>query len=201
MKESVSFVYADGGDRWLDEESPLLADLGLLAPTVEGENIALELATDGEAVVLRFGLFYGGVGNRAIDEMLKLAKVRSSMLAGNPDAYMSSIHADDAAAAVVAALDGADRYLQRDRRRVDDATRRARRVRGRVPPAEVAHDPGLDGEGLLPGSRGRRARSAPSGSRTRSSATAAGVGAAVSRACAKVGKAEAARREQEAGNA
>jgi nucleoside-diphosphate-sugar epimerase len=107
VKESVTFVYADGGDRWLDEESPLLPDLGLLAPTIDGENIALELAADGPdaaAVVLRFGLFYGGAGNRATDEMLKLAKVRSSMLAGNPDAYMSSIHADDAGAAVVAAL-------------------------------------------------------------------------------------------------
>jgi nucleoside-diphosphate-sugar epimerase len=105
VKESVSFVYADGGDRWLDEESPLIPDLGLLAPTVEGENIALELAAaGGQAVVLRFGLFYGGAGNRATDEMLRLAKVRSSLLAGDPDAYMSSIHAEDAAAAVAAAL-------------------------------------------------------------------------------------------------
>ena len=104
VKESVTFVYADGGDQWLDEEAPLLADLGMLAPTIEGENIALELAGDGDVAVLRFGLFYGGVGNRGTDEMLKLAKVRSSMLAGNPDAYMSSIHAGDAASAVVAAL-------------------------------------------------------------------------------------------------
>ena len=104
VKESVTFVYADGADRWLDEESPLMADLGLLAPTIEGENIALELAADGESVVLRFGLFYGGAGNRATDEMLKLAKIRSSMLAGDPDAYMSSIHAEDAGSAVVAAL-------------------------------------------------------------------------------------------------
>jgi nucleoside-diphosphate-sugar epimerase len=104
VKESVTFVYADGGDRWLDEESPLMPDLGLLGPTVEGENIALELAAGGESVVLRFGLFYGGAGNRATDEMLKLARIRSSMLAGDPDAYMSSIHAEDAASAVVAAL-------------------------------------------------------------------------------------------------
>jgi nucleoside-diphosphate-sugar epimerase len=105
VKESVSFVYADGGDRWLDEESPLMPELGLLEPTIEGEYIALELAeAGGTAVVLRFGLFYGGAGNRATDEMLRLAKVRSSLLAGNPDAYMSSIHAEDAASAVVAAL-------------------------------------------------------------------------------------------------
>jgi nucleoside-diphosphate-sugar epimerase len=105
VKESVSFVYADGGDAWLDEDAPLMPELGMLAPTIDGENIALELASDGSVAVLRFGLFYGGSDNRATDEMLKLSKLRSSLLAGNPDAYMSSIHAEDAAAAVVAALD------------------------------------------------------------------------------------------------
>ncbi len=75
-----------------------------MAPTVEGENTALELqAEGGEVTVLRFGLFYGGA-NRGTDEMLKLARWRRSMVAGKPDAYMSSIHADDVATAVVAAL-------------------------------------------------------------------------------------------------
>jgi nucleoside-diphosphate-sugar epimerase len=55
-------------------------------------------------VVLRFGLFYGGAGNRGTDENLKLARSRRSLLAGKPGAYMSAIYADDAAAAVVAAL-------------------------------------------------------------------------------------------------
>jgi nucleoside-diphosphate-sugar epimerase len=100
VKESITFIYADGGDAWLDESSPLTLTPGLMAPTVEGENTARELP---EAVVLRFGLFYGG-HNRATDEMLKLAKWRASMVAGKPDAYMSSIHADDVATAVAAAL-------------------------------------------------------------------------------------------------
>jgi nucleoside-diphosphate-sugar epimerase len=105
VKESITFIYADGGDAWLDESSPLTADPGLMAPTVDGENIALELhAEGGEVAVLRFGLFYGG-HNRGTDEMLKLAKWRRSMVAGKADAYMSSIHADDVATAVVAALD------------------------------------------------------------------------------------------------
>jgi nucleoside-diphosphate-sugar epimerase len=106
VKESITFIYADGGDAWLDESSPLIPELGLLAPTVDGEQIALELADgDAETVVLRFGLFYGGVGNRATDEMLRLARWRGSMVAGQADAFMSSVHADDAAAAVIAALD------------------------------------------------------------------------------------------------
>lgn len=106
LKESVTFVYADGGDSWLDEDAPLIADLGMIAPTIDGEKIALELADgNAEAVVLRFGLFYGGAGNRGTDEMLKLARSRRSLMAGKSGAFMSSIHADDAAAAVVAALD------------------------------------------------------------------------------------------------
>lgn len=100
VKESITFVYAEGGDSWLDESSPLTADPGLMAPALEGERTAGELA---EAVVLRFGLFYGG-DNRGTDEMLKLARWRSSMVAGRSDAFMSSVHADDVATAVVAAL-------------------------------------------------------------------------------------------------
>jgi nucleoside-diphosphate-sugar epimerase len=104
VKESITFIYRDGGDAWLDESSPLTLTPGLMAPTVEGENTALELqAEGGEAVVLRFGLFYGG-DNRATDEMLRLARWKGSMIAGKGGDYMSSIHAEDVATAVAAAL-------------------------------------------------------------------------------------------------
>lgn len=105
VKESITFVYADGGDTWLTEESPLLPDLGLLAPTIDGEQAALAFADDGGTVtVLRFGLFYGDAGNRGTDEQLRLARWRASTIAGRAGAYMSSIHAHDAAAAAIAAL-------------------------------------------------------------------------------------------------
>lgn len=101
VKESITFMYADDGDAWLDESSPLATNPGLMAPALDGEEIAQELA---DAVVLRFGLFYGGA-NRGTDEMLRIAKWRASMVAGKGSAYMSSVHADDVATAVVAALD------------------------------------------------------------------------------------------------
>ena len=105
VKESVTFTYRDGGDTWLTEDSLLLSDLGLLASTIEGEREALTFAeAGGRAIVLRFGLFYGGAGNRGTDEALKLARFRRSMIAGSSDAYLSSIHCADVAAAVVAAL-------------------------------------------------------------------------------------------------
>jgi nucleoside-diphosphate-sugar epimerase len=98
-------MYADGGDRWLDESSPLQSSLGMLEPTKQGEDLALALTGSGVTVaVLRFGLFYGGRGNRGTEEALKLAHIRSSTVVGSPSHYMSSIHAEDAAAAVVAAL-------------------------------------------------------------------------------------------------
>ena len=105
VKESITFVYADAGDAWIDEDAPLIPDLGLLASTVDGEQSALDFASDGGVtVVLRFGLFYGGSRNRGTDDALKLAKVRRSAIAGSADAYMSSIHCDDVASAVIAAL-------------------------------------------------------------------------------------------------
>ena len=36
---------------------------GLMTPALEGEQIARELEDAATVVVLRFGLFYGGVGN------------------------------------------------------------------------------------------------------------------------------------------
>jgi nucleoside-diphosphate-sugar epimerase len=106
VKESITFVYADAGDRWIDESAPLADPLDDLQATKDGEDIASELVPDGvRVVVLRFGLFYGGVGNRATDDALRLAKLGGSTIAGKPGSYMSSIHVDDAAAAVAASVD------------------------------------------------------------------------------------------------
>ncbi|HZJ26891.1 MAG TPA: NAD(P)-dependent oxidoreductase [Acidimicrobiia bacterium] len=108
VKESVTFTYPDCGDRWIDEDVAPDPSFTLLAPTLEGERRALELA-DGvqspAAVVLRFGLFYGGAGNRATDEWLRTAWFGRVPVAGARDAFLSPIHVDDAAAAVVHALD------------------------------------------------------------------------------------------------
>jgi nucleoside-diphosphate-sugar epimerase len=104
VKESVSFVYPDRGDAWIDESVPPLR-VGLLAPTLDGEELVTGLGAAGaRGVVLRFGLFYGPT-SRSVDEGLRLARWRASTVAGRPGAYLSSIHSDDVAAAVVAALD------------------------------------------------------------------------------------------------
>jgi nucleoside-diphosphate-sugar epimerase len=102
VKESVTFVYPDRGDRWIDESVPPDGRVTLLAPTLEGEELVTDY--DARGVVLRFGLFYGP-SSRSVDEGLRLARWRASTVAGPADAYLSSIHTDDVATAVVAALD------------------------------------------------------------------------------------------------
>jgi nucleoside-diphosphate-sugar epimerase len=105
VKESVTFVYPDRADEWIDEEVPADESIGMMAPTLEGERLALRFAGDGRsAVVLRFGLFYGP-DTRHTDEALRMARRRLSTVAGKPGAFMSSLHTDDVASAVVAALD------------------------------------------------------------------------------------------------
>lgn len=105
VKESVTFVYPDRGDSWIDETTPPDETIAMLAPTLEGERLVDRLTTGGgTGVVLRFGLFYGPTA-RGVDEALRLARWRLSMVAGKAKAYMSSIHTDDVASGVVAALD------------------------------------------------------------------------------------------------
>jgi len=104
VKDSITFTYPDCGAEWIDESVAPDRSLKRLLPTLEGEHLVEAFTTEGgHGVVLRFGLFYGP-DNRAIDEGLKLARLRSTSIAGRGDSYMSSIHTDDAASAVVAAL-------------------------------------------------------------------------------------------------
>jgi nucleoside-diphosphate-sugar epimerase len=104
VKESVTFVYPDCGDAWIDETTPPDESIAMLQPTLEGERMIDRFTAGGShGVVLRFGLFYGPTA-RGVDEALRLARWRLSMMAGKPHAYMSSIHTDDVAGAAVAAL-------------------------------------------------------------------------------------------------
>lgn len=110
VAESVAFFYAPEGDWVKDEEAPL--DTG--APGKVGAAVAaladLErqvLEAEGlQGLVLRFGWFYGpgtylGPGGSQAEEVRK----RRYPIVGPGDATFSFIHIEDAAAAVVAALE------------------------------------------------------------------------------------------------
>jgi nucleoside-diphosphate-sugar epimerase len=104
VKESITFTYPDRGDAWIDESVAPDEHAKLLRPTVEGERLVLAMTgAVGDGVVLRFGLFYGA-DTRSTDEAIRMARVRVAPAVGRSGSYLSSIHVDDAAAAVVAAL-------------------------------------------------------------------------------------------------
>jgi nucleoside-diphosphate-sugar epimerase len=101
VQESIAFVYADGGDAWLDEEAPVSGG-GITTSALTAERNARELF-DGDTVVLRFGLFMGP-DSGSTRAALEAARAGSSIAIGPPDAYRPTLWLDDAAAAIAAAL-------------------------------------------------------------------------------------------------
>jgi nucleoside-diphosphate-sugar epimerase len=108
LQESITFIYADGGDDWLTEESRLDVSWIALRSMIEAENVTREFAAQadspGRGVSLRFGAFYAPYAASTLDTA-RLARRRLFPIAGEGSNYFSSIHVDDAAAAIVAALD------------------------------------------------------------------------------------------------
>jgi UDP-glucose 4-epimerase len=101
VQESIAFVYADGGDTWLDEDAPV-AGGGVTTTALTAERNARE-RFDGDTVVLRFGLFMGA-DSGSTQAALEAACGGASIAPGPPGAYRPTIWLDDAAAAVAAAL-------------------------------------------------------------------------------------------------
>jgi UDP-glucose 4-epimerase len=101
VQESIAFVYADGGEAWLDEDAPV-AGAGVTTSALTAERNARELF-DGVAVVLRFGLFMGP-DSGSTRAALAAARAGMSVATGPPGAYRPTLWLDDAAAAVAAAL-------------------------------------------------------------------------------------------------
>ena len=106
VQESITFLYADAGEGWIDEDHPIDAP-AFARSTLDAQAEAQRFgASGGVGVVLRFALFYGPDSHHTLDAV-RMARRRLAATFGRRDAYMSSITTDDAATAVVAAL-GAD---------------------------------------------------------------------------------------------
>jgi nucleoside-diphosphate-sugar epimerase len=104
VQESISFVYADGGDGWIDESSEVDAGV-LMKAALEAERQTDRMIDAGRAgVVLRFAVFYGPDASHTVD-YVRMASRGQAPVVGRPEAYVSHVHLDDAASAVVAALD------------------------------------------------------------------------------------------------
>ncbi len=101
VQESIAFVYADGGDAWLDEDAPI-AGGGVTTSALTAERNARELFA-GDTVVLRFGLFIGP-DSGSTRAALEAARDGASIAVGPPGAYRPTLWLDDASAAIAAAL-------------------------------------------------------------------------------------------------
>lgn len=103
VQESVSMVYPDRGDGWIDEDvepDPYPNTRGNLA--AEASAMRFNEA-GGIGIVLRLGLFYGP-GAHHSEQFLAMARHHVVPLIGHPESYLSSIHLVDAGTAVASAL-------------------------------------------------------------------------------------------------
>lgn len=104
VQQSITRLYADHGDQWIDESEPLSTQVPEhLASAVEMESIVA--AADLDVVVLRGGEFYGA-GTGTTENLFALASAGELRLDGSGDHFMSPIHPADMAKAVVMAADG-----------------------------------------------------------------------------------------------
>jgi nucleoside-diphosphate-sugar epimerase len=104
IQESFAPIYRDAGDDWIEEDAPVRAaryNRAVLDAEAAAERFTRE---GGTGVVLRFAYFYGADSDFTRDAIRYVRRGRAPVL-GSPSAYISSITLDDAARAVVAALD------------------------------------------------------------------------------------------------
>jgi len=105
---SVVFVYPDRGADWIDaERTPLDAPDIARATLVAEHEVERFSGAGGRGVVLRMGGFYGPTTPTARELLAMARRYRLATVIGRADAYQSSIWVDDAAAAVVLAMERA----------------------------------------------------------------------------------------------
>lgn len=103
VRESIGFLYADGGDAWIDEDAPVSPERPTRSALAAEGAAARVTSAGGVGVVLRFAEFYGDDSAHTQDR-LALAERGFAAVLGDLDGYWPRIHLDDAASAVVAAV-------------------------------------------------------------------------------------------------
>jgi nucleoside-diphosphate-sugar epimerase len=104
VQESITFLYASGGDNWLSEDAPIDASWIALRSMQKAEQETARFSgAGGRGVSLRFAAFYGPDA-ASTAETVKMARRRMFPVIGKGDNFLSSIHVADAGAAVTAAL-------------------------------------------------------------------------------------------------
>jgi nucleoside-diphosphate-sugar epimerase len=102
VQESVSYLYADAGDDWINERSSL-GITPATEPASVGESLIQEFTCGSRTgVVLRFGSVVGDDGRTR--ERLRAARHGRPIGIGAPDGWAHVVHTDDIGPAVLAAL-------------------------------------------------------------------------------------------------
>ncbi|WP_281287356.1 NAD-dependent epimerase/dehydratase family protein [Aeromicrobium ginsengisoli] len=102
IQQSLSFMYADLDDDWIDEHSPVDVTHATEPVVVAESNVKAIEAAGGTAVSLRFGLITGNDRNSAW--LFRRAAAGRAIGLGAEQSWMHVIHPDDVGSAVVHAL-------------------------------------------------------------------------------------------------
>lgn len=103
VQESFALTYPDRGDHWIDERTALdPADYNRTVVDAE-KSVERFSRSGGRGVALRFAAFYGPDAMQ-VRSYINILRLGWAALPGGADRYISSVSHDDAAAAVVAAL-------------------------------------------------------------------------------------------------
>ena len=103
VQESVSMLYRDGGDAWIDEDWPT-DDFPMARGNHAAEDSANRFAdAGGTGIILHFGWFYGP-GATHSEEFFAWARRGICVMMGPSQSWLSSIHVADGGRAVAAAL-------------------------------------------------------------------------------------------------
>lgn len=104
VQPSITFMYADGSDSWLDETSPIDPPAGATESALEAEAATARFTREGgSGVILRLSRLYGP--GRASAELVEMLRKGRGIVVGDGSNYVSSLHVSDAATAHLAALD------------------------------------------------------------------------------------------------
>jgi nucleoside-diphosphate-sugar epimerase len=147
VQESIAFLYGDHRDEWVDASTTPVTNSRFSDPVVAAESEAARFAeAGGRGIVLRFGMFVAPDSDHS-QTMAKSARRGVAMFPGDADGFFPAIHADDAATAVVAALDAPsgtydvvddEPMRRRDQRAAIGTATGRRRVRQMWTPKRVA---------------------------------------------------------------
>jgi 2-alkyl-3-oxoalkanoate reductase len=105
---SAVYVYPDRGAEWIDaERTPLDVPDTMRSTLVAEHEVERFSGAGGRGVVLRMGGLYGPTTSTSRDLLAIARRFRVAMAIGPADAYHSAVWVDDAAAAVVLAMERA----------------------------------------------------------------------------------------------